>query len=118
VKRKTIAKRMRAKLQQVKEQLRTRRHDPVPLTGKWLKAVVQGYFNYHAVQGNLDRLRAFREHVSRHWRRSLLRRSQKHALTWDRFNRLLDRWLPIPRPLHPWPEQRFDAMIRDRSRMR
>ena len=118
VKRKTVAKRLRAKLQQVKEQLRARRHDPVPLTGRWLQAVVQGYFNYHAVPGNIDSLTGFREKVSRYWRRSLLRRSQKHALSWDRFNRLLDRWLPTPRLLHPWPEQRFDAMIRDKSRMR
>lgn len=118
VKRKTMVKRMRAKLQQLKEQLRMRRHDPVPLTGKWLKSVVQGYCNYHAVPGNMDSLMGFRERLSRHWWRSLLRRSQKHALTWDRFHRLLDRWLPVPHLLHPWPEHRFDAMIRDRSRMR
>jgi group II intron reverse transcriptase/maturase len=118
VKRKTVAKRLRAKLQQVKEQLGARRHDPAPLTGRWLKAVVQGYFNYHAVPGNMDRLMGFREKISRYWRRSLLRRSQKQALSWDRFNRLLDRWLPTPRLLHPWPAKRFDAMIRDRSRMR
>jgi RNA-directed DNA polymerase len=118
VKRRTIAKRMRAKLQQMKEQLRLRRHDPVPLTGEWLKSVVQGYCNYYAVPGNRNSLMNFREQVSRFWRRSLLRRSQKHALTWDRFNRLLDRWLPRPRLLHPWPQARFAAMIRDRSRMR
>ena len=109
VKRKTVAKRMRTKLQQVKEQLRRRRHDPMPLLGSWLKSVVQGYFNYHAVPGNIDSLMGFRERVSRYWRHSLLRRSQKHALTWDRFNRLLERWLPVPRLLHPWPEQRFAA---------
>jgi RNA-directed DNA polymerase len=118
VKRKTIARRMRSKLQQLKEQLRVRRHDRVPLTGKWLKSVVQGYFNYHAVPGNIDPLTGFRERVSRYWRRSLLRRSQKHALAWDRFRRLLDQWLPTPRLLHPWPDARFDARIRDRSRMR
>jgi group II intron reverse transcriptase/maturase len=118
VQRKTVAKRLRAKLQQVKEQLRARRHEQVPLTGKWLKSVVQGYFNYHAVPGNIARLTGFREHISRYWRWALLRRSQKQALSWDRFHRLLDRWLPPPRLLHPWPGQRFDAMIRDRSRMR
>lgn len=118
VKRKTVGKRLRAKLQDLKAQLRVRRHEPVPLTGRWLKSVVQGYFNYHAVPGNIDRLMGFRERLSRHWRWNLLRRSQKRVLSWDRFNRLLDCWLPQPRLLHPWPEHRFDVRIRDKSRMR
>lgn len=118
VRRKTIVKRMRTKLLEIKEQLRKRMHDPVVETGKWLKSVVQGYFNYHAVPGNLDSLKVYRERISRHWRHSLLRRSQQQRLSWERYNRLLDRWLPKPRLLHPWPEIRFAARNRDRSRMR
>ncbi len=71
VKRKTIGKRMRAKLQEIKQQLRKRMHDPVPQTGEWLKSVVQGYFNYHAVPGNLDSLGVFRDRVTRLWRTDL-----------------------------------------------
>src|SRR5437588_3708120 len=74
VKRKTIAKRMRAKLQELKQMLTVRRHDPVPETGKWLQSVVRGYFNYHAVPGNLDSLGVFRERLSRFWRHSLMHR--------------------------------------------
>ncbi len=48
-------------LQQIKQQLRARMHDPVSQTGEWLKSVVQGYFNYHAVPGNLDSLGVFRD---------------------------------------------------------
>ena len=118
VKRKTIAKRMRAKLQDLKQKLAKRRHDPIPETGGWLKSVVRGYFNYHAVPGNLDSLTRFRERLSRLWRHSLLRRSQKNGLSWERFNRLLDRWLPRPRLQHPWPELRFAVRNRGRSRMR
>jgi group II intron reverse transcriptase/maturase len=118
VRRKTIAKRMRVKLQEIKQRLAERRHDPVPDTGRWLKSVVRGYFQYHAVPGNIESMSLFRERISRFWRHNLLRRSQKHALTWDRFNRLLDRWLPPPQPLHPSPEIRFAARIQDRSRMR
>jgi group II intron reverse transcriptase/maturase len=118
VRRKTIAKRMRAKLQELKRRLVVRRHDPVPDTGKWLKSVVQGYFHYHAVPGNLDSLSRFRERLSRFWRHSLLRRSQKHPLSWERYRRLLDRWLPHPRLVHPWPEVRFAVRNQDRSRMR
>ncbi len=40
--RKSASKRMRAKLQQIKQQLRRRRHEPPAQTGKWLQSVVQG----------------------------------------------------------------------------
>ena len=109
VKRKTIRKRMRGRLQQNKQQLRKRMHDPVPHTGEWLKSVVQGYFNYHAVPGNMDSLRVFRARVTRLWRRILLCRSQTHRLSAARMYALEERWLPVPRPIHPYPEHRFAA---------
>ena len=109
VKRQTVGKRMRAKLQDIKQQLRARMHDPVMQTGEWLKSVVQGYFNYHAVPGNLDSLGVFRERVTRLWRRTLLSRSQTHRLPWTRMHRLAARWIPEPRVLHPYPEVRFAA---------
>lgn len=119
VKRRTIRKRMRGKLQEIKQQLRKRMHDPVPDTGEWLKSVVRGYFNYYAVPGNLDTLKVFRARVSRSWQQALLRRSQKHRLTATRMYALEARWLPVPHVLHPYPEQRFAANhIRDKSRMR
>lgn len=63
----TVRKRMRKKLQEIKQQLRLRMHEPVPQTGAWLRSVVQGYFNYYAVPGNLDSLGLFRERVLRYW---------------------------------------------------
>jgi len=109
VKRKTIGKRMRAKLVEIKQQLLNRTHDPIEQTGKWLQSVVQGYFNYHAVPGNLDSLHVFRFRVTQLWRRALIRRSQRHSLNWDRMRQLANRWLPEPRVLHPYPSVRFDA---------
>jgi RNA-directed DNA polymerase len=50
--RQTVRKRMQAKLQQVKIELRRRMHDPVPEVGKWLKSVVGGHFRYFGVPGN------------------------------------------------------------------
>jgi RNA-directed DNA polymerase len=108
VRRRTMGKRMRAKLQKVKEQLRKRRHDSLRETGKWLKSVVQGYFQYYAVPGNLDSLGVFRERLIRLWRHSTARRSQRY-LSWDRFRRWVQHWIPQPRVLHPWPERRFAA---------
>jgi hypothetical protein len=105
--RKTRGDRMRATLQEIKVQLRSRMHDAIPDQGRWLKAVVTGFFAYHAVPTNTRALHAFRYHVTDLWRRTLRRRSQKDGLTWDRMARLAAEWLPPPRVLHPWPEQRF-----------
>src|SRR5271169_4819766 len=77
VKRKTIRKRMRAKLRQLKQELQRRMHDPIAQTGRWLQSVVQGYFNYYAVPGNLDSLAVFRERLLGLWWRRLRRRSQR-----------------------------------------
>jgi group II intron reverse transcriptase/maturase len=109
VKRKTVSKRMRAKLLELKQQLRRRMHEPVAQTGPWLRSVVQGYFNYHAVPGNTDSLSAFRYQVIRLWRTMLIHRGQKHHLTWARMRKLADRWLPQSRVLHPYPRARFDV---------
>src|SRR6516162_4210823 len=109
LKRKTITKRMRAKLQEIKQELRRRMHDPVEQTGKWLNSVMQGYFNYHAVPGNLGRLKVFHRRVQRLWRWALRRRGQPHRPSWARILRLTERWLPKPRVLHPYPGVRFAA---------
>jgi group II intron reverse transcriptase/maturase len=109
VKRKTISKRMRAKLLEIKQQLRRRMHEPVAQTGQWLRSIVQGYFNYHAVPGNTDSLTAFRYRVIRLWRSTLRHRGQRH-LNWAWMQRRAKRWIPQPRVLHPYPRVRFDAM--------
>jgi RNA-directed DNA polymerase len=107
LKRKTRQDRMRAKLEEIKGEMRRRMHQPVPEQGRWLRQVVSGFLGYHAVPTNSAALGAFRYHVVTLWRRSLERRSQKAGMTWVRISKLADDWLPQPRILHPWPNQRF-----------
>jgi group II intron reverse transcriptase/maturase len=111
--RRTRRDRMRVKLEEVKEQLRRRRQQPIPEQGQWLRQVVTGHFAYYAVPTNSRALSAFRHNVVDLWRRSLRRRSQKDHTTWDRIKEIADDWLPRPRILHPWPNQRF-AVIHPR----
>ena len=118
IKRKTRRDRMRAKLQDIKQELRRRMHQPIPEQGKWLKQVVTGYFDYHAVPTNSPTLTAFRFHVTNLWRRTLRRRSQKDGTTWERITRLADDWLPKPRILHPWPMCALPSDTQGGSRMR
>ena len=108
IKRTSIAKRMRVTLQKIKQQLRTRMHDKVVDVGRWLGSVVRGWFNYHAVPGNSKRLNAFHTEVQRLWRHVLQRRSQKgRRWAWERVRRLTRKWLPQPRILHPYPDERL-----------
>jgi group II intron reverse transcriptase/maturase len=105
--RKTRRDRMRAKLQEIKAELRRRMHQDIPAQGHWLRQVVTGHFAYYAVPTNSRALSAFRHYVADLWRRTLRRRSQKDGFTWDRMTKLAGAWLPAPRILHPWPDQRF-----------
>src|SRR5271169_1245940 len=107
--RKTRRDRMRRKLGDIKVELLRRMHQPIPEQGKWLRQVVAGHFAYYAVPTNSRALSAFRHYVTDLWRRTLRRRSQKDGFTWKRMTKLVDVWLPPPRILHPWPDERFDV---------
>src|SRR6266498_6121566 len=111
----TEAKRLRAKLREVKTELMRRRHLPVPEQGQWLASVVRGHLAYYAVPGNGKAVNAFRFLVIRHWHRALRRRSQRSRLNWKRMSRLAQRSLPPVRIIHPWPDARFHARIQARS---
>jgi hypothetical protein len=107
--RKTAKKRMAAKLQALKVELRRRMHEPLSRVGEWVQKVLTGYYQYHAIPGNLDRLSVFRHRLRRLWRTVLRRRSQRGRMNWHRLGPVLDRWIPPPRVLHPYPAQRFAA---------
>jgi RNA-directed DNA polymerase len=109
LKRITVKKRMRVTLRSIREKLMRLRHQPIAVTGRWLSRVVSGYYNYYAVPTNVECLAGFRSEVCRAWRHALLRRSQRHRLTWPRFNRYARRFVPYARKLHPYPEERFFA---------
>lgn len=101
--RQTIRKRLQAKLREVKTELRRRMHEPIPVVGQWLKAVVSGHVRYYGVPSNRYALAHFRFTVGKLWRRTLQCRSQKGRVPWERMKRLIQRWLPPVRICHPYP---------------
>ena len=108
IRRKTIAKRLRAKIKEMRTEIMRRRHVPVPDQGRWLRSVLNGHLNYYAVPGNKQSTDAFRTEVMRGWFRALRRRSQKaRELTWERFKRLVRTWLPTAKVKHPYPNERL-----------
>ena len=123
--RKTIGKRMVAKLKELRQKLRMRMHDSTSKTAKWLQSVVRGYFNYHAVPRNEDRMKTFRHEVTGMWMWQLRRRSQRSRWTWRKFKEKLVNLLPAVKATHPYPEVRFalnhpnfGRIIQGRNRVR
>jgi RNA-directed DNA polymerase len=108
--RQTIRKRLQAKLNEVKVELRRRMHHPIPEVGQWLRSVVAGHNRYYGVPMNDHALHLFRIQVGRLWHRTLLRRSQTSHLPWDRMHRLIVRWLPPVRIYHPYPLRRMGVV--------
>jgi RNA-directed DNA polymerase len=108
--RQTIRKRLQAKLNEVKAELRRRMHDPIPEQGSWLRSVVGGHIRYSGVPMNGPALFLFRFQVGWLWQRALSRRSQNGRVTWDRMRRLIDRWLPPARVCHPYPLRRLGVI--------
>ncbi len=107
LKRKSRRDRQASKLRDIKDGLKRRTHRSIEEQGAWLRAVVCGYFAYHAVPTNFSALTSFQWKVRWLWFRTLRSRSQKDRTTWQRFERHAARWLPRPQILHLWPQDRF-----------
>jgi len=116
--RRTMAKRLRAKLKQVKDELRRRMHEPVSMVGAWLASVLRGYYRYFGVPLNYAALDRMRDLVRRTWRRTLSRRSQRGYVTEAAMTHLARTWLPRPAICQPYPHERLRVMIRGKSPVR
>jgi RNA-directed DNA polymerase len=109
VRRKSVRKRLRAKLALVRQTLLRQRHRLVSEQGAWLRQVIQGWLNYHAIPGNMPSLETFYAEIRRIWLYALRRRSQRQRMPWSRFQTIADRWLPRPKITQAYPNVRFDA---------
>ncbi len=105
-----MRKRLQEKLREMKTELWRRVHDPIPKVGAWLRTVVSGHIRYFGVPMNGPALNAFRSPLGWLWHRVLLRRSQRGRIRWARMARLIARWLPSVRIVHPCPSRRMGVV--------
>jgi len=105
--RQTMKKRMRTKLKALNIEIKRRMHIPIPEQGKWLRSVLLGHYRYYGVPRNGPAMEAFRKEIVRLWKSALGRRSQRGKITWERLDRLTNRWLPYPHIYQPYPAQRL-----------
>lgn len=107
LKRFTSAKKMTAKLKEIRRLLMKNRSRDIYTQGGWLKSVVTGHNNYYAVPGNLKALNQFRSEVCRSWLRALRRRGQRHPISWKKLTKVIKLFIPSARVLHPYPTMRL-----------
>lgn len=108
--RQTIRKKMRAKLVEVKQEMRKRMHHPVDEQGKWLKSIVEGHNRYYGVPTNQPAMSKFRFAISNSWWRALRRRGNRRKLTWQKMEPIVNRWLPHVKLHHPYPLRRMGVI--------
>jgi len=117
--RKTMAKKVAAKLKSLSTELRRRINHRIADVGRWLQAMLRGHYQYYGVPRNYRSMHAFRERVIERWRQVLRRRSDKKGrITWERMNKLATQWLPTPRIVHPYPNERLHVTTQGRSPVR
>jgi len=110
LKRQTIGKKMRAKLDSIKQELHKRINEPIFAVGMWLSKVLHGHYHYYGVPGNYAALHLFREQIVIAWMRCLNRRSQRRGIIWEQMAEIAERWLPLPHIKHPYPSERFPRL--------
>ena len=99
VKRKTSAKKFRAKLKETKEWLqRERSHLKKGQLLRRAKLKLQGHLNYYGITDNGEMCHAFKHQLTRLLYKWLNRQSQKRSYTWARFNDALA-WVGWPSKL-------------------
>jgi hypothetical protein len=105
VKHKTAPSRFSRTLKRMAQWIRVHRHEPVAWQHQQLVRKIRGHDNYYGVFGNSAALSRFRHELMRIWRKWLDRRSNKARMTWERFERVVAKRLPLPAPVvryHLW----------------
>ncbi len=106
----TMRKKVKAKLHELKAEMRKRMHQPIPDQGKWLRSVVDGHNRYYGVPDNSQALQSFRFQVARRWWRTLQRRGNRKPIIWARMAHHIEKWLPHVKIHHPYPLRRLGVI--------
>lgn len=96
VKRKTSKSRLNRSLKAIWQWCRKHRHDPLERQRRALNWKLTGHYRYYGVTNNGRSLSLFLQGVKRAWQRWLNRRSRERDMTWEKFNRMLERYTLKP----------------------
>ncbi len=105
LKRKTAKGRVSRGLKAINAWARRARHVPITKQANTLGHKLRGHFNYYGLRGNSESINRFAYEARRLWKKWLGRRSQRARMTWEKFNRLLQRYPLPPARLRQRPKQ-------------
>jgi len=94
----TDNKRLNLSLRNFKSWLHTNRQDRIPVMMEKLKRKLVGYYKHYGITHNSSGIQKFYYGVCIRLHRHLNNRGGKQVWTWDRFNKLIKEWSPLPRP--------------------
>ena len=97
VKRKTSRKKQKTKIAKMKIWIRERMHKPLNETIKILNRKLIGHYNYYGITDNSKSINAFYYLTVKQLYKTLKRRTQKHKMNWDKYNKILE-YMPITKP--------------------
>ena len=97
MKRKTSRKKLRAKIQEMKQWLRKRMHCKVSDTIKLLNIKLVGYYRYYGITDNTKCTRRFYEIVARMLYKVLNRRTQKNKYSYEEFYNKIQKQIIRPK---------------------
>jgi len=97
IKRKTASNRLSRALTTIAEWCRRHRHWPIAEQHATLSQKLRGHYAYYGITGNCRALQSFAYEVRRIWRKWLSRRSWASPLSWEQYERVLQRY-PLPTP--------------------
>ena len=97
IKRKTARKKVRKSIQALRDWCRKNRHMDLAKQHRILVSKLRGHFRYFGVRCNMRSMEKVRYHALRAWRYWLNRRSSKKAVSWEKFEALLEK-MPLPQP--------------------
>jgi hypothetical protein len=101
LKRRTARKRLRRTKKTLWRWCRDNRHAPVKYQYQMLSLKLRGHFRYYGIRGNFRLLEEVLRYAEKAWWYWLSRRSSKRAMSWEKFQQLLQTYvLPTPKIVH------------------
>ncbi|MDR7235956.1 group II intron reverse transcriptase/maturase [Neobacillus drentensis] len=97
VKRKSSSKKVRGKLKETKEWLKSNRSKDIHMIMDRFKRSLIGYYNYYCITDNTQNVNNFKDTIEYLLFKWLNRRSQRKSFTWDKFRLFLNKY-PLPSP--------------------
>ena len=98
LKRKTSSKKLSQSLQKFKVWLKSNRHKKLKELISEVNVRLRGHYSYYGITFNIGGLMSYYEQVKRILQKWLNRRGGKPVWNWERFNVLIDEWMPLLRP--------------------